>query len=150
MVVVECSVPQCDFKTNDVSEALAVALLSNHGLAHQNTVPAVSTQPAPTFQGPKHERPKIDVGVSTEDWNVFVRRCAKRTRRQPPPPPRPKWIKRRRQHAQTASTPLKYLQREPVGGTPNLTNCASIATELAAGKNANPACPMTISPASRP
>jgi hypothetical protein len=74
MVVVECSVPQCDFKTNDVSEALAIALLSNHGLAHQNTVPAVSTQPAPTFQGPKLERPKIDVGVSTEDWNVFVRR----------------------------------------------------------------------------
>ncbi|CAB4035906.1 Hypothetical predicted protein [Paramuricea clavata] len=74
MVVVECSVPQCDFKTNDVSEALAIALLSNHGLAHQNTVPAVSTQPAPTFQGPKLERPKIDVGVSIEDWNVFVRR----------------------------------------------------------------------------
>jgi hypothetical protein len=74
MVVVECSVPQCDFKTNDVSEALAIALLSNHGLAHQNTVPVVSTQPAPTFQGPKLEQPKIDVGVSTEDWNVFVRR----------------------------------------------------------------------------
>ncbi|CAB4034895.1 Hypothetical predicted protein [Paramuricea clavata] len=32
------------------------------------------TQPAPTFQGPKLERPKIDVGVSIEDWNVFVRR----------------------------------------------------------------------------
>ena len=75
MVIVECSVPQCDFTTNDVSENLAIALLANHGLAHQNTPPATTghVQP-PTPRGPKLERPKVNVGVSTEEWNVFVRR----------------------------------------------------------------------------
>ena len=78
MVVVKCSVPQCGFTTDDVSEAIAVALLSNHGLAHQNPPPA---QPAGTAQaqtpanrGPKLDRPKSDVGVSIEEWNVFLRR----------------------------------------------------------------------------
>ena len=71
MVVVTCSVPTCNFKTNDVSEALAIALLANHGLAHQHTHQNVS---APTFRGPKLERPKVNIGVSTEEWNVFTRR----------------------------------------------------------------------------
>ena len=38
MVVGYC-VPGCEFKTNDVSEALAIALLTNHGFVHQ-TMPA--------------------------------------------------------------------------------------------------------------
>ena len=76
MVIVGCSVPTCEFTTPDVSEALAIALLQNHGLAHQTT-PTPSAEPAATTQTPRApalERPKIDVGVSTEDWNVFVRR----------------------------------------------------------------------------
>eukprot|EP00794_Sanderia_malayensis_P015539 gene15539-17124_t len=36
MVIVQCSVPSCTFTTEDVTEALAIALLNNHGLAHQN------------------------------------------------------------------------------------------------------------------
>ena len=69
MVVVNCSVPECDFSTEDVSEALAIiALLTNHGIAH--TAPTTS----PPVRGPKLERPQINVGVSTEEWNVFVRR----------------------------------------------------------------------------
>ena len=39
MVVITCTIPTCDFKTDDVSEALAIALLANHGLAHQCTLP---------------------------------------------------------------------------------------------------------------
>ena len=34
MVVVKCSVEHCPFQTEDVTEELAIALLSNHGLAH--------------------------------------------------------------------------------------------------------------------
>ena len=68
MVVVNCSVPECDFSTDDVSEALAIALLTNHGIAH--AVPTTT----PPVRGPKLERPQINVGVSTEEWNVFVRR----------------------------------------------------------------------------
>ena len=42
MVVIECSVPDCTFTTDDVSEALAIALLTNHDLAHRNLVPTVA------------------------------------------------------------------------------------------------------------
>ena len=75
MVVVEWSVPHCEFKTLDVSEDLAIALLTNHGLAHQNTAPtATASALEPVLRGPKLDRPKVNVGVSTEEWNVFVRR----------------------------------------------------------------------------
>jgi len=50
MVIVTCSVPDCEFQSEDVSEALAIALLTNHGLAHQNSAP----QPKHTaLRGPK-------------------------------------------------------------------------------------------------
>ena len=76
MVVIERSVPNCTFTTDDVSEALAIALLSNHNLAHCNLAPTVAdAAPAPTApRGPKLERPKVDVGVTIEEWNVFTRR----------------------------------------------------------------------------
>ncbi|CAJ1061306.1 PREDICTED: uncharacterized protein LOC104944096 [Xyrichtys novacula] len=75
MAVVECSAPDCAFKTDDVSEALAIALLTNHGLAHQRA-PYVATDPmlAPAPQGPNLDCPRVDVGVSIEEWNVFIRR----------------------------------------------------------------------------
>ena len=73
MVVVGCSVPGCEFKSDDVSEATAIALLTNHGLAHQAAPPAIAG-PAPVSRGPKLDRPKVDVGVAIEEWNVFVRR----------------------------------------------------------------------------
>ena len=60
MVVVKCSVPDCDFATENVSEALAIALLSNHGLAHQPPQ-AANTRPIGASSGPKLERPKVDV-----------------------------------------------------------------------------------------
>ncbi|XP_051795794.1 uncharacterized protein LOC127531147 [Acanthochromis polyacanthus] len=74
MVVVQCSVPGCAFVSADVSEALAIALLSNHGLAHQ-PLPVPATPPqASSPAGPKLERPTVDVGVSIEEWNLFTRR----------------------------------------------------------------------------
>ena len=74
MVKVKCSVPNCDFVTEDGSEALVIAILTNHGLAYQN-IPAASTAQAPVApRGPKLERPRVDIVVTTEGWNVFVRR----------------------------------------------------------------------------
>ena len=70
MVVITCSVPSCQFTTADVSEALAIALLTNHGLAHSATPHTNAAMP----RGPKLDRPKVDVGVSIEEWNVFLRR----------------------------------------------------------------------------
>ena len=74
MVVVTCSVPDCDFQTADVSEQLAIALLSNHGLAHQTPSLTPATNSAPIPRGPKLERPKVDVGITDEQWNIFLRR----------------------------------------------------------------------------
>ena len=73
MVQVKCTFTNCDYQTENVSEALAIALLGNHGLSHQNPIVAAPA-PAHVFQGPKLERPKVDIGVTNEGWNVFVRR----------------------------------------------------------------------------
>ena len=73
MVVVKCSVPDCTFTTEDVTEALAIALITNHDLSHRVTAP--TAPPAPTAtSGPKLERPKVNIGVTIEEWNVFTRR----------------------------------------------------------------------------
>lgn len=51
---------------------MAVALLTNHNLAHQvvtNEANASGRQ-----RGPKLDRPKVDVGIDSESWNMFVRR----------------------------------------------------------------------------
>ena len=73
MVIVGCTIPNCGFETADVSENLAIALLANHGLGNQSPVHphAAST---PLLRGPKLDQPKVNIGLSIEDWNVFFRR----------------------------------------------------------------------------
>ena len=40
----------------------------------QITAPGIGgPSPAPVPRGPKLERPKVNIGVSTEEWNVFTR-----------------------------------------------------------------------------
>ncbi|KAK3736188.1 hypothetical protein QZH41_002470, partial [Actinostola sp. cb2023] len=51
---------------------LAIALLTNHGLAHPKTQRHSPNITAP--RGPKLERPKVDIGISVEEWNIFKRR----------------------------------------------------------------------------
>ena len=71
MVVITCTIPGCEFKTHDVSETLAIALLGNHTVGH-TTSSQTAPPPAPS-RGPKLTRPTIDIGVSIEEWNVFLR-----------------------------------------------------------------------------
>ncbi|XP_070398540.1 uncharacterized protein [Nothobranchius furzeri] len=62
----------CTFATDDVSEALAVALLANHGLAHQSWTEPAAPVRAPGLPGPALDRPRVDIGMSIEEWNVFT------------------------------------------------------------------------------
>ena len=67
MIIVACSVPGCDYKIQDVSEQLAIALLRepHRGTHHRSTGPV---------RGSELVRPTINIGVSIEEWNVFLRR----------------------------------------------------------------------------
>ena len=77
MVIISCAFPGCDFRSEDVTEAIACALLQSHAFIHSGAS-AVHQRDEPTqareCPGPKLERPCIDIGVSMEDWNVFLRR----------------------------------------------------------------------------
>ena len=57
MVKVKCSVPNCNFVMEDSSEALVIAILTNHGLAHQN-IPALS----------KHQSSPAAQNSSDHEW----------------------------------------------------------------------------------
>ena len=50
-----------------MSQTVAVALLTAHTTVHSAT-------PAPTHHSPKLDRPRIDIGVSAEDWKLFESR----------------------------------------------------------------------------
>ena len=67
MVQLHCPIEGCPYVTIDGSEVVACALLAAHTPAH-------NVAPAPMTSGPKLERPKIDIGVTLEQWNMFERR----------------------------------------------------------------------------
>ena len=67
MVVVSCPTPGCDYKTEDLTSEVVVALLNIHALVHSSPAPTAS-------RGPKLTRPTIDVGIDQETWMAFERR----------------------------------------------------------------------------
>ena len=67
MVQLTCPIEGCSYVTVDGSEVIACALLAAHTPAH-------TTASAPMTSGPKLDRPKIDIGVTLEQWNMFERR----------------------------------------------------------------------------
>ena len=77
MVVISCAFPGCEFKSEDVTEAVACALLQSHAFSYAAALtahPAIGPVLAHECNGPKLERPHIDYGVSMKEWNVFTRR----------------------------------------------------------------------------
>ena len=70
VVNLRCGVPECQFATGDKSENVAIAMLNNHNLAHQPGPRPGAEAP----RAPRLERPKVDVGVSAEEWTIFDRR----------------------------------------------------------------------------
>ena len=73
-ITIKCPVPDCEYETGEATEAVAVALLNAHVTIHNKAVAAVPTTPPISDRGPKLERPKVDIGISEEEWNMFYRR----------------------------------------------------------------------------
>ena len=69
---IQCVVPGCGFSTGQKPQEVAIALLGNHNSVH--LVQQAYTGPAAACRGPKLDWPRVDVGVSEEQWNVFSRR----------------------------------------------------------------------------
>ena len=71
MITLECPIPGCGYKTPASSETVACALLTAHTPIH--TSASVATMVARNH-GPKLDRPKVNVGINQEEWNIFIRR----------------------------------------------------------------------------
>ena len=67
MPIVSCPVDGCQFKTENVGEAIVLKLLDMHMFNHTVNQPTKS-------KGPKLNRQTIDVGASEEAWISFTRR----------------------------------------------------------------------------
>ena len=66
--------PLCDYRTDDLEVAAAVAILTIHGTSHP---PAVATPTATHSEAVKVERvkrPTISPGGTSQDWKYFVTR----------------------------------------------------------------------------
>ena len=76
MVVLRCSKDDCDWKTPNREESLAVVLaaeLSNHtAVAHSK--PAAEPTDGGSKKTPAIERPKISTGGTEESWSVFLKK----------------------------------------------------------------------------
>ena len=71
MISLQCPIPGCSYATPEMSETVACALLAAHTPVHTS---AFIVGAANHSSGPKLERPKIDVGINEEEWNIFTRR----------------------------------------------------------------------------
>ena len=70
-IEIRCPIVGCGYSTGNVSEAVAVVLLSTHAIAHSQPRPTSSTN---VHSGPKLDRPKVGLGLSMEQWNLFTRK----------------------------------------------------------------------------
>ena len=73
MTSIKCPIPGCTYETPESSETVACALLAAHTPLHMNA-PLRATADISATRGPKLDRPKVDVGVTQEEWNIFTRR----------------------------------------------------------------------------
>ena len=67
---IKCPIAGCDYATGCLPQAVAVVLLSTHAISH-NQQPATTQR---LVAGPKLDRPKVALGVSMEEWNLFIRK----------------------------------------------------------------------------
>ena len=72
MPVIDCPFPDCDYQTQDGTEALAVVLLQMHATAVHP--PTTSSTTAAAVKIDKVRRPTVSIGGSSEDWSYFCTR----------------------------------------------------------------------------
>ena len=69
--------PRCAFTTDDgLPKSVALAIFNAHVTEYMPPTQVAPSPPqtAPAPRGPKLERPKVEMGISMEEWNVFSRR----------------------------------------------------------------------------
>ena len=71
MPEIGCPFPGCDYTTDDVDGALAIALLNIHALTHSQ---GASTAGSSKQKPPKIERPVLSRGTTEEEWSTFLKR----------------------------------------------------------------------------
>lgn len=71
MIVLECPIPGCSYKTPESPETVACALLTAHTPVHTSVSAMVTSR---RYHGPKLDRPKVDVGIYQEEWTIFIHR----------------------------------------------------------------------------
>ena len=67
MLSIKFPIPDCPYETPESSEAVTCALLAAHSTIHMPRAAVVT-------KGPKLDRPKVNIGVTLEEWNIFKRR----------------------------------------------------------------------------
>jgi hypothetical protein len=70
-ISLKCPVDDCEYSTASGSENVAIALLNAHATVH--TAPPHGAAPRQD-RSPRLEWPKVDIGISAEEWNIFERR----------------------------------------------------------------------------
>ena len=70
MLSIKCPIPDCPYETPESSEAVTCALLAAHSMIHMAGPPRAAV----VIKGPKLDRPKVNIGVTLEEWNIFKRR----------------------------------------------------------------------------
>ena len=127
MVKVKCSVPNCQFETDDASEALVIAILANHGLAHLT----VSLSAPPKHQSPPVARTRATKSGHRRDNRRVERICSPLGRF-------PEWIRDRRgispsQLFQCAGTELgdSLLKANPKAASDTLPELLAAMRSLA-------------------
>ena len=117
--------PDNKFTMDDVSKALAIALLTNHGLAYRNPIPTV----ADAALAPKATQgPKLKSVTSSPDSGWFSGQVQASTTPQWPPghSSEPK-AEGRRQHDPAVITSSRSSLKGPKTRTRNSTKCVSHA-----------------------
>ena len=70
MLSIKCPIPDCPYETPESSEAVTCNLLAAHSTIHMAGPPRAAV----VIKGPKVDRPKVNIGVTLEEWNMFKRR----------------------------------------------------------------------------